>query len=360
MEKENSLRNEMDKKERISWIDNVRALAILCVVICHVTESIFGLNIDHLPRYPLMKQIAALSLFTLGRLGVPLFFFITGFLLLDREFDEEKTKLFYKNNLLNLLITAEIWILIYNIFNSVFYQEPFRMAEYLRNALFVRNTKISHMWYMPVILGIYITLPFAAKMLRGANRFINLPLGIAFICLFVTPELDVILRSFGKEPVSAVLDLSFMGGVYGFYVVIGYYFRKYDRALRKISSVVFLPVMIIMAGATVAVQLFAYHRGIGYNVWYSNATLAITAFCLMALISRIPVNSVFLKGLSKYSFALYLLHNPVLMVLNRCFTFSSTFFRFVFLFAATTGISLLLSAILCREKHLARYVFFSK
>lgn len=357
---QNEARNSVAAKERIEWIDTVRALAILCVIICHVTECVFHLNMEYFPGYPLMKQIAALSLFTLGRLGVPLFFFITGFLLLDREFDEGKTKLFYKNNLLNLLITTEIWILMYNIFNSVFYQEPFRMEEYLRNALFLKNTNISHMWYMPVIFGIYMTLPFAAKMLHNANRFIFLPLGVAFICLFITPELNVVLRSFGKETVSAVLDLSFMGGVYGLYAVIGYYFRKYDCALRKISASVFCSMMLVMAGATVAVQLCSYHRGIGYNVWYSNATLAITAFCLMVLVSRIPVNCFLLNRLSKYSFAMYLLHNPILMVLNRCITFTSSFFRFVFLFAATTGISLLLSAVLCRERHLARYAFFQK
>lgn len=350
----------MKNNERITWIDNARALAIISVVICHVTEGVFRLNIDNLPGYPLLKQITALTLFTVGRLGVPLFFFITGFLMLDREYDEEKTKIFYKSNFLNLLITTEIWILIYNIFNSVFYQEPFRLGEYLRNALFLKNTEISHMWYMPVILGIYITLPFVSQMIRGANRFIYLPLGVAFICFFVTPELNVILRAFGKGAVSAVLDLSFMGGVYGFYVLLGYYFKKHYAVLKKISTPVVLSVMVIMAGATVAVQWYSYRCGIKYNVWYNNATLAITALCLMALISKISAEKLVFKLLSRYSFAIYLLHNPVLKILNKWVPISSTILRFVFLLTATIGISLLLSVILCSRKRLSRYIFFSK
>lgn len=350
----------MGSRERVSYIDNLRALAIIFVVICHVTEKIFIFNIENLTSYPFIKQITALTLFTIGRLGVPIFFFITGFLLLGREYDEERTRRFYQNNLLGLLITTEIWIFLYNIFNSVFYQSPFHFDEYLRNALFVRNTAISHMWYMPVILGIYMMIPFVANMLRRANKLIMLPLGVAFIVLFLIPEVNVILNAKGIAPMYALLDLNFAGGVYGVYVLLGYFLKKYDSALKQIPRSVLLSVVVIMLGMTILFQWYSYRCGIAFNVWYNNATLIVAAYAFTILVSTLSLDCKVLKIVSKYSFAIYLLHNPVLKILDKLFAIPSSAQRFCFLFPATILISLFASMILCREKHLAKYGFFVK
>lgn len=93
------------------------------------------------------------------------FSFLTGYLFLGRRFDEEYTALFYKRNLLGLLITVEIWIILYHAFNAWFYQIPFNLNELLRNMLFLKATNMSHMWYIPAILGIYLFIPFVSRAL---------------------------------------------------------------------------------------------------------------------------------------------------------------------------------------------------
>ena len=74
---------------RISWLDYARTFAILCVIVVHSTESIYPINADTMAMLPFVKKIIVISLFTFGRLGVPVFLFLTGYLLLDRTYDDK-------------------------------------------------------------------------------------------------------------------------------------------------------------------------------------------------------------------------------------------------------------------------------
>jgi len=74
-----------NEKKRIESLDLLRSLAIISVVICHSTETGFQLY-DSSVNFSVMGRIAGLCLYTIGRIGVPIFFFLTGFLLLDRDY----------------------------------------------------------------------------------------------------------------------------------------------------------------------------------------------------------------------------------------------------------------------------------
>ena len=183
------------KINRLVSIDYIRAIAILCVILTHSVEWVYALNLDSVRTYSILRRLYAFSLFTIGRLGVPLFFFISGYLLLDRVYDFERAKTFYRRNLLGLIMTVEIWIVIYNIFNAIYYDAAFSAGELWRNMLFLKGTNMSHMWYMPVIMGIYLFISLIANMLHSIDiRMLGLPFTIAWICIFAVPELDLILQ----------------------------------------------------------------------------------------------------------------------------------------------------------------------
>ena len=159
------MKNLLNSHKKYFSLDLLRAFAILCVILVHTTERVYQFNLEAMPFYTLQRQWFALTLFTIGRMGVPIFLFLTGYLFLGRRFDEEYTALFYKRNLLGLLITVEIWIILYHAFNAWFYQIPFNLNELLRNMLFLKATNMSHMWYIPAILGIYLFIPFVSRAL---------------------------------------------------------------------------------------------------------------------------------------------------------------------------------------------------
>ena len=90
------------KKTRIRWIDLARAVAILLVVLCHATESVYQLNLENMTSLSFQSRVFGFACFTAGRLGVPLFLMITGSLLLSRDYDNDRIKSFWIKNWVHL------------------------------------------------------------------------------------------------------------------------------------------------------------------------------------------------------------------------------------------------------------------
>lgn len=89
---------------RVEWIDLLRVIAIFAVVLVHATETIYGFNVEFMETISMQSKVFAITALAAGRLGVPIFLMITGYLLLDREYDPEKIVRFWKNNWLRLLV----------------------------------------------------------------------------------------------------------------------------------------------------------------------------------------------------------------------------------------------------------------
>lgn len=107
--------NQLRKNERIQSLDIARTFAILCVVLCHCVEHAYtGTSYSDLSN---VSQIFRIVFFTIGRLGVPIFLFLSGALILKKQIEtDEEVLMFYKKNLIPLLIAIEIWNILYNLF----------------------------------------------------------------------------------------------------------------------------------------------------------------------------------------------------------------------------------------------------
>ena len=137
----------MEKSKRILELDIARSFAIVFVVLCHSLESIYSLKIDNMENLPMMIKIFVFTVFTIGRMGVPLFLFISGYLLLGKTYNSEICLQFWKKNMFNLLLTTEIWIVFYHIFMLCVYNQPFSKTEFLLNIMMIKNVNMPHMWY---------------------------------------------------------------------------------------------------------------------------------------------------------------------------------------------------------------------
>lgn len=111
-------------KARIFWIDIVKFVAILFVILAHVVWIVEqGIQVN---------SILSNDFLTINRiiatLGVPLFMLVSGSLLLGKDFKSKSYIFaFYKRGLLPLFITAEIWIAIYCLVTI----RPFSFKEML-------------------------------------------------------------------------------------------------------------------------------------------------------------------------------------------------------------------------------------
>lgn len=197
---------------------------------------------------------------------------------------------------------------------------PFGITALTRNIIYLEPTNMSHMRYIPVIIGIYICLPLVSNGLATTDkRILKYPLIIACIYLFIVPELNVLLRSLQVDTISSLIDFSFIGGVYGIYLIIGYLVKQ--GSFIRVNKLWWMTIGGISFIFTVFIQIYSYKANVGYNVWYNNATLAITALSLFMLLSQIKFSqSKIIENISKCSFGIFIMHNPIKMILMRYVT----------------------------------------
>ena len=180
---------------------------------------------------------------------------------------------------------------------------------------------------MPVILSLYLFLPFVAIALHPVpGKVLAGLLLVTYGYLFIVPAVDMVLqlRSPGYG-LYAQADLSYSGGVYGFYLVLGYVIAHYKAEIKCLLAKSAIRVAaagetILLFVGTVYVQLFMYAHGTPYNVWYSYFTLPLLGCCVFLLLytAKPPQRLCGLATvLAENSFGIYLVHDPILLMLAK-------------------------------------------
>ena len=217
------------KKKRIIFIDYIRALAILMVIMCHVIDvnCLFWLGYQEMSG---ARQIILYTLLIFGRCGVPLFLMITGYLLLDRDYSQGKWKSFYLHKWLYLLLVTEIWFAIYEIFAVCVQGESFVWKDFILRLLFIEEPVLSHAWYLPMILKLYLLIPLIAQIVKKCKsyrtkRWLMVCLIGTNLLLQVGCRIHLVLT----ESASLVLYVSYM--------LVGGYVKQCARKPQKRISI---------------------------------------------------------------------------------------------------------------------------
>ncbi|WP_458405637.1 acyltransferase [Methanobrevibacter sp.] len=292
-------------KTRIQWIDLVRAIAILTVLYIHATDGIYIISSDSIMNYGVYSRLFQFMSLFIGRIGVPFFLMITGYLLLDRSYDDKYVRKFWTNNCKDLIIITIIWTVIYAVCLQFV---TIRSAAV--NPVEGGNLFFSHMWYMPMIIGMYLSIPFVAAALKHFDEITINHAAILFSLLaFVVPFITVLLDIHGIKNVSIQFSLGFSGGVYGIYIILGYLVKK--DYFKKYSSNKFRLLAIISFLICVLFQYYAFIRGYNFFLWYEFPFVLTGSFALFELCSRRETVRFYsgVQLLSKYSFAVFLIHN---------------------------------------------------
>lgn len=334
--------NCKEVQERLIWIDTVKVIAILLVILVHCTETVYKFNLEGIGKEMFLIQIPAFTFFTLGRLGVPLFLMTTGYLLLDREWNYSTTLKFYKKNFLGLLFTAEAWIIIFNLYLPYYNGSDLSIIELLNNMLFrtnfssgQTNLPLGHWWYMPCILGIYLFIPLVGSALRKND-----------LKMLIIPGGALLLKMI-PGGIGGILNLDFMGGYYGLIVIMGFICKK--GVLKRLKKSVLFVCLFMCLFLTIGFQIVLYRFGYRYNVWYNFLPLVVTAICLFEMISRCEISQKYEKIitlLSKDSFGIYLIHYPLCKLFVNFLVFDSGFIKIAILYLISLVLSLFIVEII--------------
>lgn len=139
--------------KRILYLDEVRSLAIILVVIGHVAR---------LFSYDFYSWLFCSSIFSLTRIGVPLFFTVSGSLLITRKYEVKK---FLEKRFKRVFLPFLFWIIVYIIAGVLIWHFEFSF-EYVMNTAFGVGDYSALFWFIWSLIGVYLLIPVLSSFIR--------------------------------------------------------------------------------------------------------------------------------------------------------------------------------------------------
>ena len=233
-------------------LDFLRILAAFLVLVHH--SELMEL-LDHTQSG--MRGIFVLSCMTsFVFVNVPLFFMISGALLLSRE--ESDRELYGRRIPRFLLLTFLV-----NLFTYVYRCYPsFNTADFFRG-FFAGIMDETH-WYLYAYLGLLVCLPFLRRAARGMTHTEAVVLVcMRFLFYSLLPGLNCITnyKGYPAVPVSSAFSVPFAAADILFFPVMGYYLEEklpWEKADRRWAAVS----LAVMGGGLGAGALVNCHEGL--------------------------------------------------------------------------------------------------
>jgi surface polysaccharide O-acyltransferase-like enzyme len=210
------------RQARRPWVDYfgwLRAVAAVSIVFMHAIVSTLK---DATPAVDdlVARAVGQAVMIPLTRWAVPVFFMITGALLLDPEKDVGPDRI--RRYVWRMVVVLLTFGLAFNV-SELMVQDGVGLPEALGQGLglLVSGYSWDHMWYVYALIGVYLFVPALRAFVRAASRETYLlTLGAIYALCFVVPTLNSLLS----------LDLATLHvpeGVYPVgYVLLGYYAHK--------------------------------------------------------------------------------------------------------------------------------------
>jgi surface polysaccharide O-acyltransferase-like enzyme len=303
--------DQTGKKESILWIDLIRVVAIFLVVIIHVS----GQLTNAWGMIPTEQWIIADIYGGIARIAVPLFFMISGYLLLPRY---ENLGVFYTKRMTRILIPFVVWSLIYMGWycgNHAGACTP----SFIWDLLLVQGTYY-HMWFLYALTTIYLILPVLRLMIRP-DPDKKILWYMIILWLIFQPLLRIAHKFWNFSiKISPPLAAGFVC-----YFIFGYLLGEMMLSRTRIvfSAVVWgISTWVTIVGTYLLTRVSGQFDGFFYDFVSLNVILASgTAFLLLRWISERELfkssnSHMFMRALATSAFGIYLVHILVIEVLR--------------------------------------------
>lgn len=291
------------KSKREYTFDVLRLIAMIMVIVIHVSNIYSRL-------YGFISEgayLVSLIFNTIARISVPIFFMISGSLLVDRKFNKTK----YFKRLLRFLIIIIVWDVVYLIWEYCYL--GIKYNNLLR--LFIEPYR-AHLWFLYSIFILYFIQPLIKLILDKTNNFFK----IMLLIIWITACSISMYNAGFAEMVTFVSNI-------GFFVLGKYVYEYVKKQDLKKHIIILIALMILGFSASIYLNFKASIKfDMFYNLFFAYRTpfIVISSLSFFVIIYNIfsskKINKVVI-ALSDLSLGVYLVHGIFLDITNALFDY---------------------------------------
>ncbi len=344
-------------KKRILYVDILRIISIIAVIILHVSAK--GFDNKYLPN---SIEFQIHNFYNgIARFGVPVFVMISGVFLLNplREYSWNKILCKIKK----LLIAYLFWSTVYSIMR-IFYNGYQLTEKRIIHGIFEGHY---HTWFIFMICGLYIASPILKYIALNDKQ---IKYFIILSCIFVfIPSIIGIFKQYKLIryflDIINKIDIKIVSG-YSSYFLLGYYFsthslKKNERINIYILGIISLILTFLLNGITCI--LMKKPVTIFFNNFLPNilcyAISVFVFFQYLCLNIKCSSKVVLISKISKYVFGVYLVHPMILDYIYFAYSrviLNHSIYSIPFLSVIVFIVSLSLAFIISKIPILNRYI----
>lgn len=324
----------MSSKSRIVYFEVMRVIACFFVIFDHITVFNCG-------TVSTLNECFNLFWFIFCKFSVPLFFMISGTLLLRKELTIKQIF----SNIIRIMIVLSIFSFLYYVISVSNKHKPIVLGDFIRQLYSSCSSYNSSFWFLYVYIGFLVVIPFLKLIV---NNMTNMHFRYLILIMLFFNALYIFEYFMSKGniiPNQYILQgtVTFRWIVYEaiFYPIVGYYLDN-KVSIEKVGKK--LPLLWALSFSTIIISLILTNIEINVlninNTWYltfRNTFTYVTTIAIFLTIKYIccvkihlpkKLEKIFIE-LGSCTFGIYLIHWAVLTYMTDflvCDTISYSFF----------------------------------
>lgn len=307
----------MNNDKRNYNLDLLRIVACFMVIVIHVAAQYWSITPYNSITFNIYNFYDSLV-----RAAVPIFVMISGVFFLPPKKKVDFKKLYFKN-IFKLILIYVFWVSLYYIYSIIVYSLDFSFADFVH--YFISGPV--HVWYIPMIIGLYIISPLLCKITENSKAnifkyffilfFLSCLLKTISYCNFI-PHIDVINSFINKLPIDIFCQ-------FYCYFLLGYFLQNYALS-EKLEKAFYIVAVICVILCALLTCFSSKYCGYAYSSFYSEFSVFtfIEAVALFLFFKKTKFKSEQIYSnnvtyLSSCTLGIYLVH---VMVMTTLFDFN--------------------------------------
>ncbi|MBD2825617.1 acyltransferase [Xenorhabdus szentirmaii] len=317
--------------ERNLNIEVLRIIACFFVVAIHATYNFNPTGLMDFNNY------AGLAIHSIVRSGLPIFFMVSGFFILNKKIDNIKQ--FYINRFSSIIIPFVFYSLIHFLVINRWNLSSINLYSDYVLKIISGNLSI-HFWYVYSILGIYLISPIMSFIFQKLSNYEKVILSLSALILCV-------IDTYGLKSKLEILQLLNLPSINMWYVyfLIGGLVGSINSTLKSKNIIFFI------LFSYIATIFCVYFNDFITRTMPFDGGLNMFALCslLFILFTKTEIKIKTLKNtistLSNHTYGIYLIHMCVLNIFYVFFMTSNIAYNAIMLSTVTFFVSFVISLV---------------